>query len=78
MTVPFVVFTKPACVQCNATHRCLTSKGIEFIELPAEQHLPLLHALNHISAPVVLADGDHWSGFRPDRIDRIIETRRKT
>lgn len=71
-----VVFTKPACVQCAATHRYLTAKGLEFIELPAVDHLPLLRALNHISAPVVLADGEHWSGFRPDRIDRIIEARR--
>lgn len=71
-----VVFTKASCVQCVATNRYLTSRGLEFIELPAEDHLPLLRALNHISAPVVLADGEHWSGFRPDHIDRVIEARR--
>jgi len=45
------VYTKPSCVQCNATYRALDSKGIEYA--------------------VVITDEDHWSGFRPDKIDEL-------
>jgi glutaredoxin-like protein NrdH len=24
-----------------------------------------------MQAPVVITDGDHWSGFRPDKIDEL-------
>ena len=28
-------------------------------------------ALGHLQAPVVVAGGEHWSGFRPDRIKAL-------
>jgi glutaredoxin-like protein NrdH len=28
-------------------------------------------SLGYLSAPVVVADGEHWSGFRPDRIKEV-------
>ncbi|MCB0934719.1 MAG: NrdH-redoxin, partial [Mycobacterium sp.] len=31
-------------------------------------------ALGYLQAPVVVADGEHWSGFRPDRIKALAES----
>ena len=68
------VYTKPACVQCTATYRALDSKGIEYevhdlSEDPAA--LEQVKALGYLQAPVVITDEDHWSGFRPDKIDEL-------
>ena len=68
------VYTKPSCVQCNATYRALDSKGIEYEVLdlsldPAA--LEQVKSLGYLQAPVVITDEDHWSGFRPDKIDEL-------
>lgn len=68
------VYTKPSCVQCNATYRALDSKGIEYevIDLTNDdQALERVKALGYLQAPVVVTDSDHWSGFRPDKIDEL-------
>ncbi|HLS49804.1 MAG TPA: glutaredoxin-like protein NrdH [Actinomycetaceae bacterium] len=65
------VFSKPACVQCDATVRALTKHGLEFevVDMSEDaEALESVKALGYQQAPVVFADGDHWSGFRPDRI----------
>jgi glutaredoxin-like protein NrdH len=65
------VYTKPACVQCNATYRALDKKGIAYQSVDVTQDpeaLARLKAMGYMQAPVVVADGDHWSGFRPDKI----------
>jgi glutaredoxin-like protein NrdH len=28
-------------------------------------------SLGHVQAPVVVADGRHWAGFRPDEITEL-------
>lgn len=71
-----VVYSKPSCVQCDATYRALDSKGIryEVVDL-AEDAAALEYVtgdLGYLQAPVVVVDDeDHWSGFRPDHISRI-------
>ncbi len=68
------VYTKPACVQCNATYRALDAKGIEYDVLDVSQDADALErvkALGYLQAPVVITDEDHWSGFRPDKIDEL-------
>ena len=68
------VYTKPSCVQCTATYRALDSKGIEYevLDLSADPAaLEQVKALGYLQAPVVITDGDHWSGFRPDKIDEL-------
>ena len=72
MTV--TVYTKPACVQCNATYRALDSKGIEYrsVDLSTDPNaLDVVKAMGYMQAPVVVTDNDHWSGFRPDKIAAI-------
>lgn len=68
------VYTKPSCVQCNATYRALDSKGIDYEVLDlSEDPAALEHvkSLGYLQAPVVVTDEDHWSGFRPDKIDEL-------
>ena len=33
--------------------------------------LALVRSLGYVQAPIVVAGEDHWSGFRPDRIDAL-------
>ncbi|MCG7579691.1 MULTISPECIES: glutaredoxin-like protein NrdH [Mycolicibacterium] len=76
MTQPasVTVYTKPACVQCNATYKALDKQGIAYdvvdISLDDEAR-DYVMALGHLQAPVVVAGGEHWSGFRPDRIKAL-------
>jgi glutaredoxin-like protein NrdH len=75
------VFSKPACVQCDATYRALNKHGLEYtvvdISTDAEA-LESVKALGYQQAPVVFADGDHWSGFRPDRIKSLVQAAQST
>lgn len=68
------VYTKPSCVQCNATYRRLESKGIEFqvVDMSVdEEALEKAKELGYAQAPVVFAGDQHWSGYRPDLIDSL-------
>lgn len=74
------VFTKPACVQCNATYRALNKAGLSYesIDLTVDETaLDKMKALGFQQAPVVMrtdADGnvvDSWSGFRPDKHEEL-------
>lgn len=69
------VYTKPGCIQCSATERALTKNGVPYIirdvTVDAAARDTVL-ALGYTAAPVVVtADGDHWAGFRPDRIKAL-------
>ncbi|AXR73434.1 MULTISPECIES: glutaredoxin-like protein NrdH [Auritidibacter] len=68
------VYSKPACVQCNATYRALDKKGIEYKVVDMSEDMEALEqvrALGYMQAPVVMTEGDHWSGFRPDKIAEL-------
>lgn len=70
-TATITVYTKPSCVQCNATYRALDAKGLDYttVDLSAdEEALEAVKALGYMQAPVVVTPDDHWSGFRPDKI----------
>ena len=73
-TKPVTVYSKPKCVQCNATYRALTKKGIEYVVVDVEADEA---ALNHVlglgyqQVPVVETESDHWSGYRPDKITEL-------
>ncbi|XNZ01031.1 glutaredoxin-like protein NrdH [Micrococcus luteus] len=74
MTV--TVYTKPACVQCNATYRALDKKGIAYKTVDMSQDpeaLEQVRALGFMQAPVVMTESDSWSGFRPDKIEELAQ-----
>ena len=69
------VYSKPSCVQCNATYRDLDSKGVDYetVDLTKDEAaLDRVKALGYLEAPVVITSEDHWSGFRPDKIDEVV------
>lgn len=75
MTV--TVYTKPACVQCNATYRALDKKGITYESVDMSQDVEALdrvRSLGYMQAPVVVTEKDHWSGFRPDKISELAQS----
>lgn len=69
------VYSKPNCVQCSATYRALDRAGLSYstvdISVDAEA-LEQVKSLGYAQAPVVIAGGDHWSGFRPDKIKGLV------
>lgn len=69
-----VVYTLPSCVQCDSTKRVLTKKEIPYQEIDLsldEAAMELVKSLGYVAAPVVVAGDDHWSGFRPDRLNAL-------
>jgi glutaredoxin-like protein NrdH len=73
-TATVTVYTKPACVQCNATYKALDKQGIsyEVVDISTNPEArDFVLALGYLQAPVVVAGNDHWSGFRPDRIKSL-------
>lgn len=74
MSITITVYTKPACVQCTATYRALDAKGIEYEvrDLSTDEAaLQAVKDLGYLQAPVVVAGTEHWSGFRPDKIQQL-------
>ncbi|MCS5735796.1 glutaredoxin-like protein NrdH [Herbiconiux daphne] len=73
---PVTVYSKPACVQCTATKRHLDGKGVEYQEVDLTVNSAALEYvsddLGYVQAPVVIVDDhNHWSGYRPDLIDKL-------
>ena len=70
------VYSRPGCAQCNATYRALDKAGLSYkvvvITKDADAR-DYAMSLGHRQAPVVVADADHWSGYRPDQIKAIAE-----
>lgn len=74
MSTNVTVYTKPACVQCNATYKALDKQGIDYdiVDITATPEArDYVMALGYLQAPVVVAGDDHWAGFRPDRIKTL-------
>ena len=70
------VYSKPNCVQCDATKRLLNRENIKFTEVDLStdpKALNLVKALGYNSAPVVIADNQHWSGYRRDLLQSLVD-----
>lgn len=66
-----VLYTMPQCPQCYATKRYLEEESIEYsaVDLSSNKEAyELVLSLGYKNAPVVVSEGNHWSGFRPDKI----------
>ena len=73
-----LVYSKPLCVQCDATKRALDKAGLDYelIDVTEDaEGLATVKSLVYVQAPVVVADGDHWSGFRPEKLKPLAGTR---
>lgn len=72
--MPVIVYSKPSCVQCNATYRAMNKKGVPYTvvdvtqDQAAYQHIV---DLGYQQVPVVETEHEHWSGYRPDKITTL-------
>ena len=68
------VYTLPACVQCDQTKKALTKSGVAYdvVDLSKDEDaFNMVKGLGYMAAPVVVAVDEHWSGFRPDRLNAL-------
>lgn len=76
-----VYTTGPDCIRCVLTKRLLTEKGVRFLEVDIRSNAAareyVVDDLGYTEAPVVVVtDEDHWSGFRPDKLEALADQRR--
>jgi glutaredoxin-like protein NrdH len=70
-----IVYTKPNCVQCDATKRWLDNRGIEYstVDITEDQEaFDKVVALGFRAAPVVESPVGSWSGFDPDKLSQLV------
>ncbi|NHB94159.1 glutaredoxin-like protein NrdH [Photorhabdus cinerea] len=70
------IYSKPDCVQCSATYQALSRRNIPYqiVDLTKDpQGLAIIRAMGYQQVPVVIAGTQHWSGFRPDKINTLAE-----
>lgn len=69
------VYTLPDCVQCRQTKKMFDNADVPYnvIDLSTDEPaLKMVQDLGYTSAPVVIADDKHWSGFRVEKIKNTI------
>ena len=66
------VYTKPACVQCNAIVKAFDKAGISYQKIDVNDNpeaRDYVLSLGYLALPVVhVSPTVHWAGFRPDRV----------
>lgn len=74
MTV--TVYTKPNCVQCEATKRHLKKLNLDFktVDITEDQTAyDMIIGMGFQAAPVVITDESSWSGYQPSKIDGLVD-----
>lgn len=69
-----ILYSLPGCVQCNATETFLQRNGIDYdhVDLSTDDSAAdFVKSLGYQSAPVVVTDDGHWSGFRYDLLKNL-------
>lgn len=76
MTV--TLYSKPACVQCDATKRRLDKLGVPYLiadvtENPSDLARIIEWGYQQVPVVEVQHNGkvEHWSGFRPDKLQGL-------
>jgi glutaredoxin-like protein NrdH len=70
------VYTKPSCVQCDATKRSLDKLGISYdtVDISVDTDaFDKIISMGFKAAPVVITDTDAWAGFQPAKINQLAE-----
>lgn len=68
------VYTKPACVQCDATKRLMDKLKIEYstVDITVDTDaFDMLISKGFQAAPVVITEDDAWAGFNPEKINGL-------
>lgn len=73
--MPITVYSRPSCVQCNATKRWIKNHGGSYEEKNVDADP---EALQHVldagvqQLPFVETDEDSWAGYQPDKLKAVI------
>lgn len=72
--------TGSSCIKCTLTKRLFVAQGIPFTEVNIRDNSAardyVVDELGYTEAPVVVvSDEDHWSGFQPWQLDRLVTNR---
>lgn len=66
------LYTTPECVGCAATKRALDKAGVEYEEIPLQEHPQLVQQFKQqglAQAPIVeTKDGERWAGYNPQKM----------
>lgn len=82
MSLEITLYSKEHCVQCTASARKLNELNVAFghEDATTEANLEFIRTLDsgYSRAPImtVVEDGvivDHWSGYRPDKIEELVK-----
>ena len=68
------VYTKPNCVQCDATKKYMDKNGIQYntVDITQDQEaLDMILGMGFSSAPVVISGDLSFAGFQPDKINLL-------
>ncbi len=69
------LFTKPGCVQCTMTAKVLTQNKIDYQSVDVTQNQDAFNKvvdMGYRQMPVVVAGEEHWTGFRPDKLNNLV------
>lgn len=69
------VYTIPNCPGCDQTKKYLDKKELAYSTIDITEDnaaRDLVFGLGFKAAPVVIAGEDAWSGFRPDRLAKLV------
>ena len=70
------VYSKPNCVRCEMAKRYLNDKGVPFEEVDVFENAEALQMLRdegRSEMPVVDINGERHSGFRPEKLAKVVE-----
>ena len=66
------VYTRDNCVQCNRTKAALKKRDLEYVDIEIDNETAdSFREQGYQSLPIVVAHGEVWAGFRPDKIKGI-------
>lgn len=69
------VYTLPNCVQCDSTKKMLDKNSVPYNTVDLSEDITakeMVLDMGYSSAPVVITDSDHWSGFRIEKLNGLI------
>lgn len=70
-----IVYGKPGCMPCRSTKKFLESKGVEvdYRDITTDtEALTTIQNLGYSGVPVIVAGGEHWQGYAPDRLAALV------
>lgn len=73
------VYSTPNCPQCRMSKKLLDEANVAYEEVDLSKDdsaMQMVKELGYVSAPVVIADSTHWSGFRHDKLLHLISSYR--